>query len=138
MTGLRFYRHRISCIKFWFLLTGTGFINFQSGFGKTGTGFSDFQSGSGSTGIKKKTGIPVAQPDFYKVPVSFIDHKPRLKVLRLYVLYTGCSKKRGIRECRCVCSTAQLLWSLKFSYPIHLKIDIQKNPVVLPEFRFSS
>ena len=55
---------RISCIKFRFLLTGTGFLNFQSGSGKTGTGFSDFQSGSGPTGIKKKTGIPVAQPDF--------------------------------------------------------------------------
>ena len=57
-------RNRISCIEFRFLLTGTGFLNFQSGSGKTGTGFSDFQSGSGLTGIKKKTGIPVAQPDF--------------------------------------------------------------------------
>ena len=57
-------RNRISFIKFRFLLTGTGFLNFQSGSGKTGTGFSDFQSGSGPTGIKKKTGIPASQPDF--------------------------------------------------------------------------
>ena len=38
--------NRISCIEFQFLLTGTGFL--------------DFQSGSGPAGIKKKTGIPVA------------------------------------------------------------------------------
>ena len=56
--------NRISCIEFQFLLTGTGFKNFQSGSGKTGTGFPDFQSGSGLTGIEKKTGIRVAQPDF--------------------------------------------------------------------------
>ena len=34
------------------------------------------------------------------------------------------SLKKGISECRCVCSTAQLMWSLEFSFPIHLKIEI--------------
>ena len=34
------------------------------------------------------------------------------------------SQKRGISECCCVCSTAQLMWSFKFSFPIHLKIEI--------------
>ena len=43
-----------------------------------------------------------------------------------YFLYvtTGCPKKRGISECRSVCSTAQLMLSLEFSFPIHLKIEI--------------
>ena len=30
----------------------------------------------------------------------------------------------SLSECRCVCSTAQLMWSLEFSFPIHLKIEI--------------
>ena len=38
---------------------------------------------------------------------------------------TGCPKKRGISECRSVCSSAQLMLSLKFLFPIHLKIEIQ-------------
>ena len=36
----------------------------------------------------------------------------------------GVPKKRGISECHSVCSTAQLMLSLEFSFPIHLKIEI--------------
>ena len=37
---------------------------------------------------------------------------------------TGCPKKRGISECHSVCSTAQLMMILEFSFPVHLKIEI--------------
>ena len=36
----------------------------------------------------------------------------------------GAPQKRGISECCTVCSTAQLMLSLEFSFPIHLKIEI--------------
>ena len=56
--------------------------------------------------------------------------KKKLSGVTYTIYIQGVPKKRGISECHSVCSTAQLMLSLEFLFPIHLnfpRVDLNKS-----------